>query len=471
MTDFSELFHTALADFTELSAAAADLSTVLTGEVFTPTDAGFAEELSGFNLATVHHPLAVVAVASEQDVAEAVGFAAANRLPVRVQATGHGAHTPIVDGIVISTGRLTGVTVDRATRTAVVEAGARWSAVVAAAAAVGLAPVTGAAPSVGVVGYLLGGGLGPLSRSHGVSSDRARRFRVVTGTGEVVDASAATNPDLYWALRGGKGGLGVVTEVELELVEIPALYAGSLLFAEEHIEQVVRGWVDFTASAPDDVTTSIAIMRMPPLEVIPEPLRGRTLVSLRFAYPGAADRGEALAAPLRALAPVYLDALGPLPVDQVGTIHGDPGEATPAWSSGLLLEPVDQDFVTTLLAAVGPEQQVPYVVVEVRHLGGATRVDVPEGSAVGGRSGAYTLVFVGVPDPALFTEALPDLTDRIVASLDRWVAPVTTINFASHQATAEQYARAWSPEQSKRLATVRAAYDPHGLFPHCPALA
>src|SRR4051812_21614422 len=141
------------------------LRNAVTGVVLTPEDADFASEGSGFNLAIQQHPEVVVGAASEADVVAAVGFAKQHGMPGRVQSTGHGAHAQITDGVLVSTKRLDAVTIDADSRIATIGAGARWSAVIAAADPLGLAPITGSAPGVGAVGYLLGGGLGPLARS------------------------------------------------------------------------------------------------------------------------------------------------------------------------------------------------------------------------------------------------------------------------------------------------------------------
>ncbi|CPU61794.1 FAD linked oxidase domain-containing protein [Mycobacteroides abscessus] len=148
-----------------------------------------------------------------------------------------------------------------------------------------------------------------------------RGFRVVLADGSVVEAGPDTEPDLFWALRGGKGGLGVVTRLDLELVPLRTLYAGSLTFDAPHVEDVLRGWAAWTATAPDDVTTSVAVLALPDLPFVPEHLRGRTVLALRFAYPGDPAEGERLAAPLRALAPALADTVGELPVTAVATIH------------------------------------------------------------------------------------------------------------------------------------------------------
>lgn len=444
-----------MADFTALGA-------LLTGTLHVPGDPEFAPSASGFNLAVVHAPDAVVTVADTADVVAVVRFARENGLVVNVQATGHGAESPFGGGILINTSRLDSVSIDPDARLATVGAGVRWGAVVAAAADVRLAPITGSSPTVGVVGLITGGGLGPLARSHGFASDYARGFTVVTGTGEVVEATADENPDLFWALRGGKDGLGIVTEARIALVELVELYAGSLLFAEEHIETVARAWADWTATADDEVTTSIAVARFPDFEQVPPPLRGRTLLVLHFTYPGDAAKGEALAAPLRAAAPVYLDSLGVLAARDVAQIHNDPTQPGPGWASGGLLSTIDQDFVTAWLGVVGAGKQVPAVMSEVRHLGGATLTDVPEGSAAGGRPAHYTLTLIGAPSPDLFEGPVPAAADALFAAVSPWLSTETNVNFIGRRRPG-QTGVPWSPATTARLLGVRKQYDPDGV--------
>jgi FAD/FMN-containing dehydrogenase len=433
------------------------------GAVLSPDDPGYAAEIAGFNTAVVHRAPVVVSVASAADVLETVRAARACGCGVSVQSTGHGASVPITAGVLICTRRLDQVQVDPAAREARIGAGARWGAVIAAAAAHGLAPISGSSPGVGVVGYLLGGGLGPLVRSHGFSSDYLTAARVVTGAGELVEASAEQHPELFWALRGGKVGLGIVTEVRLRLVELPALYAGSLLFEERDLEVVLRRWVDFTAQAPADVTTSLAIIDFPPIEAVPEPLRGRRLLSLRFAYPGALDRGERLAAPLRAAAPVYLDGLGPLPPAEIARVHSDPTDPGPTWIQGLLLSHADQALASAVIDQVGPGRGAPFLVVELRHVGGAGRTDVAGGSAAGGRSADFTLTMIS-RDVTRFPQVLPAAADRLVGALRPWISPETNINFTPDPLTSAPHIAPWPRTTSARLQEIRRRYDPDGLF-------
>ncbi|HEY3561509.1 MAG TPA: FAD-binding oxidoreductase [Kribbella sp.] len=451
-----------------MGALAEQFRGVVAGPVFEPADEGYAEELSGFNLAVTHTPDVVVGLTSEADAVAVVRAAAATGTPVRVLATGHGIPIPIQGGIVVTTTRMTGVSVDAEAQVAHIAAGSRWAEVVAAAAPHGLAPITGASDVVGCIGYTLGGGLGPLARTYGFSSDWAREFRVVTGTGELLTANATENPDLFWALRGGKGGFGIVTAMDFALVELSTLYGGSVFFDAEYIAPVLTTWSEWTKTLPEAANSSVVILRLPPLEFIPEPLRGKTVLSVRFAYVGDAADGKRLFQPIRDAGTSLIDGVGEMPAGDIALIHNDPKDPTPAWDRGLMLDEPDAEFVTAFLDVVGPEQQVPLVAVELRHLGGATERDVPEGSAVGGRGGACTLTMIGVPDPGLFEKVLPATVDGVLARLAPWVCAETTVNFAGAFALPGSYEASWPAETFARLADVRAAYDPDTLFPFGP---
>jgi FAD/FMN-containing dehydrogenase len=448
-----------ITDVTRLRAA-------VTGEVFARGDEGLADAVAAQNTLIHHQPDVAVVAATEADVSTAVRFAAEYSLPVTVQSTGHGAWKPVTSGLLLLTTHLDAVSIDEDERIATIGAGARWTAVMDAAAPFGLAPITGSSPHVGAVGYTLGGGLGPLARSHGFTSDWVHGFRVVIGDGSVVIATTAENPELFWALRGGKGGLGIVTEMRLELAPLRTVFGGSLFYDTPDVETALRAWVDWTATAPDDVTTSIALLSMPPFDEIPEPFRGKFLMALRFTYPGDPDDGDRLLQPLRQAAPVYINGVAEIPTTAMGSISADPTEPSPIWDLGVLLNSIDQGFVTELLTDFGPTTDSPFVSVEIRHLGGATRRDVEGGSAVGGRNSEFALTFIGVVPP-LF-ERMGETTHAFLERTARWVSTETNINFSSHVDTPEHFAQAWPPETFDRLARVRAMYDPESLFAFGP---
>ena len=429
--------------------------------VYAAGDPGFATEAASFNTSYTHTPHAVVAVTTADDVAETVRVARDLGARVSVQTTGHGSVGAIDGGILISTRGLQGVRIDPVTRVATIAGGSRWTPVVEAAAPHGLAPSTGSSTTVGVVGYLLGGGMGPLARSHGFSSDYITGMTVVTGTGERVEADAGQHQDLFWALRGGKSGLGIVTELRLRLFELRTLYGGTLFFEEAHIEQALRGWIDWTSGADPRITTSIAIVRFPPLDVVPPPLRGRLLLGMRIAYPGDSAEGARLAAPLRALAPVYLDTVNELPAANIARVHNDPTEPVASWARGMLLARADQGFATAFLSHLGPGNQPPFGAAEIRHVAGATRQDVEGGSAVGGRGAAFTLSVVGVKPPF---EVMPAAFARLSDDVRPWMAEESNINFMARPSSDAHLATAWPVDTFTRLAAIRRRYDPDRVF-------
>lgn len=438
------------------------------GTVYVRGDEGLAAEVACFNPTVVHDPDVVVAVADEHDVAEAVRFAREQDLPVRVQATGHGAEAPISGGLIVSTRALDTIDVDAASRLVRLGAGVRWAPVIAASAEFGLAPVTGSSTSVGAVGYTLGGGLGPLARTHGFTADWVRGFRVVTAEGEVVTADADSHPELFWALRGGKGGLGVVTEMTLELVPLTTLYAGSVFFEGEAIEPAFRAWVDWAGSLGEVATTSVVLLRIPDVDGPPPPLRGRTVLSVRFAYPGDAAEGERLFAPIRAAAPIFLDVVGEIPTTAVATIHNDPEEGSPAWIRGFMLDDFDAADGDALLDVAGPKVESPFLALEIRQLGGAARRDTHDGTAVGGRDSGYTLSAIAA-DPATFDSAAPAAAEAITRALEHRISSVTNVNWAADLTDPATFAASWPADVGARLTEVRAGYDPEGVFAFGPA--
>jgi FAD/FMN-containing dehydrogenase len=448
--------------------ALARLRESVQGTVYVRGDDGLAAEVACFNPAVRHDPDVVVAARSEDDVATAVRFARENDLPVRVQATGHGAEAPVVGGLIVSTRALDSISVDAPARLVRLGAGVRWAPVIERAAEHGLAPVTGSSTSVGAVGYTLGGGLGPLARTHGFTADWVRGFRVVTAQGDIVTADASTHPELFWALRGGKGGLGIVTEMTLELVPLTTLYAGSIFFEGDAIEPAFRAWVDWAAALGEEATTSVVLLRVPDVEGPPPPLRGRTVLSVRFAYPGDSATGERLFAPIRQAAPVFLDAVAEIPTTAVATIHNDPEQGSPSWIRGFMLDDFDAADGDALLEVAGPRVQSPFLALEIRQLGGAAGRDTADGTAVGGRDSGYTLSAIAA-DPATFDSAAPAAAEALSRALRHRISAVTNVNWAADLTDPATFESAWPASVHARLTEVRASYDPDRVFAFGPS--
>lgn len=419
--------------------------------------------IPAFNLGVPHRPAQVVALDPVDDLASLVGRATRDRERIHVVGAGHGLATPIESGIAVLTGGLSGVEIDAGAGTARVGAGSRWSEVIEAAAAHGLAPVCGSAPGVGVVGYLLGGGLSPIGRTVGWASEQVRSFEVWTGAGEAVVASATSHPDLFWALRGGNRAPGIVTAVEMDLLPLETVYAGGLYFDGHDAHAVLAGYAQWAAQAPEFVTSSCALLRLPDLEAVPEPLRGRFVVHVRVAVVGA-DDPAALVEPLRLLASPLVDTAAQMPFAAVGSIHADPTDPMPVLECGALLRDFDVEAAAALLAVAGPETQAPFAMVEVRQLGGALGRPPASPDAVVGREAGFSLFAISAPVPPLFAEVVPAATARLVDAMSPWATGTVQPNFVGALNSPDALERAWSPDVMARLREVWRAYDPAGTF-------
>jgi FAD/FMN-containing dehydrogenase len=443
--------------------AAAELACQAQGPVLAPGDPGFDAEIAPFNLATTHQPALVLGAASTADVAAAVRFAAARGLAVGVQATGHGAHAPIEDALLISTRRMNGVRIDPAARTATIEAGAKWRQVITAAARHGLAPLNGSSSDVGVIGYTLGGGLPVIGRTFGFAADHVRSLQVVTADGAICRVDPGHEPGLYWALRGGGGSFGIVTSLVCDLVPVARLYGGGLFYPGTAAPQVLRAYREWSAALPDSISTSLALLRLPPLPQVPEPLRGQFVVNLCVAaVTGAAD-GERLLAPMRAAAPLMIDSVTELPYTAVDSIHRDPEHPAPVYEQVTLLPDLSPDAVQALLAVAGPQARTPVAKVALCQLGGALSRPPAVPNAVGGRHARYAVQAIGVLVPEIAAQ-VPDAVQAVTGALAPHSDGSTLVNFHGVPGDATDRGRPWPAEVYTRLRQVKAAYDPANMF-------
>ncbi|MEU2347283.1 FAD-binding oxidoreductase [Modestobacter sp. NPDC049651] len=438
-----------------------ELAAELTGELARPGDPGYAAA-TPWNVAVPRAPRAVVLAADDRDVARTVRFAARHGLQVAVHATGHGAVPLPDDVLLLHTGRLDECTVHPAGRWARVGAGVRWGTVIEAAAPHGLAPLAGSAPHVGVVGYLTGGGVGPLVRSHGLSSDTVRAFEVVTGDGELRRVTPDEHPDLFFGLRGGKATLGIVTAVEIDLPEVASFTGGALFFDGADAAAVLHAWADWGRTLPEHASTSVALQQLPPLPQVPPPLAGRLTVAVRYASVADPAVAEAALAPMRAAAPVLIDAVGELPYAEIGRVHSDPVDPMPVHEDAALLRELPAEAVDRLLALAGPGSGSPQIIVELRLLGGAYARPPAHRDAFSHRSAAYTLAVIGVPAPPV-AEQVAAHAGQVVAALEPWSTGGLMPNFA---ATADPALvdRRYDPDTLHWLRELAGQYDPAGVL-------
>lgn len=426
--------------------------------VLLPGDAGYEDACRPWNLAVVQRPAAVAVPRTVEDVVGIVRAAAADGLRIAPQSTGHAASTledaALGELLLLRMHELTGVTVDPVARTARVLGGTLWSEVIAAAAPHGLTALHGSAGDVAVAGYVLGGGLSFYGRRHGLAAGGVRAVELVTADGRLLRATADEHAELFWALRGGGGNFGAVVAIELDLLPLADVYAGMLLWDLEHAPAVTRAWAEWTRTAPESATTSLRLMRFPPLPELPPFLSGRELVVIDGAILEHDAEAERLLAPLRALRP-ELDTFARIPAPALLGVHMDPPAPTPAVSDHAMLHELPDEALDALLAVAGPGVRTPLMFAELRHLGGA--LARPHDAALACLDGAYALFAVS---PAPNTELL-ELGDRatagVVAALRPWAGGRPFSNFADRTIDASTI---YEPEVWEHLLRIRDRVDP-----------
>jgi hypothetical protein len=283
-----------------------------------------------------------------------------------------------------------------------------------------------------------------MARRFGYASDHVRRIEVVTADG--VRRNAEDDPELFWALRGGGGNFGVVTGIEVELFDVPTLFGGSLYFDLAEHPSAPEVWREWTRTVPDEVTSAIAILPVPNIPQIPEPVRGKYVAQVQLAILG--DRREELIKPLRALGEPAIDTVGELPYVDSGQIFAEPEHPDSYSSRNVLLS--DLDALETLPELAGPGAPA-MCVIGIRHLGGALTHEPEVPNAVGHRDAAYSLT--------VLTPGGSEVDQRI---LEPW-RPSTIgrfLNFSFGLLTDKEVAEAYDAGVYDRLTDLRRRYDP-----------
>jgi FAD/FMN-containing dehydrogenase len=430
----------------------------IAGDVFVPGEHGYDRARQAWNLFADQRPVAVVFAESAADVARAVKFARAQGIRIAPQGTGHGSPPlePLEDAMLLRTARMRRVEIDPATRTARAEAGAQWQDVTVPAGEHGLAALAGTSRDVGVTGYTLGGGLGWLARRYGLAANSVTAAEIVTPDGRLLRADADHEPDLFWAVRGGGGSVGVVTALEMRLYPVRELYAGALFFPVQRSAEVLHAWRAWTGTVPDEVTSLGRILRFPSLPEVPEHLRGRAFALVEGAYLGDADTGAALIQPLRQLGP-ELDTFATIPAAALTQLHMDPAQPVPFQGDGALLVDLPAAAIDALVTLTGPDADTSLASIEIRHLGGAVARPAPDGGAQP-QIDATHVVFTGgfAPTPEA-GDTVRAQAQAVKDALAAWHAPYDYYNFADTPVGADAVL---APASYRRLEKIKATYDP-----------
>lgn len=433
----------------------------LTGLLITPDHADYDDARTTL-YGRDRFPFAVAKVHDAEDVAEVVTFARNNGIQLAVRSGGHSlAGHSVVDGaVVVDFTEMKRVTIDPVARTARVEAGATSADLAGPAHEHGLALSTGDTHSVGIGGLTTGGGIGFMVRKYGLAIDNLLEVLLVTADGKIVTASANANPDLFWAIRGGGGNFGVVTEFTFRLAPVDQILGGDLMFPATR--EVVRGVLDYAITAPDDLTLIANIMHAPPAPYVPKDRVGELVVSILVTWSGDIEAGQRALAPLRALAEPVADAVGPMPYPAIYNFTAHQAMPHRASIRMMFADEISDDAIDAMIDAIRHASS-PFSLVHLRGLGGAyARVGRDE-TAFAHRDRRYFVAVIGL---------WLDLSESGAAH-EAWTATLweklqpegsgVYVNFLEREGEG-RVRQAYPGATWERLREIKAKYDPDNLF-------
>ena len=431
------------------------------GDVVRPAEPGYDELRRVWNGAIDRHPAVILRCAGVNDVRAAVGFARRTGMPVAVRGGGHSfpGHSA-TDGVVIDLSRLRGIRVDPVSGTARVQAGVLQGELDAETQAFGLAVPGGIIAGTGVAGQTLGGGIGWLTRRHGLTADRLRSVDLVTASGAFVTASADHHAELFRGLRGGGGNFGVVTELEFELVVVgPQVYAGPVLWDAADLPEVLRFYREWIRTVPDEVTSAVVVRLVPPLPWIPAQLHGRRCVMVIACHCGP-DAGPLTA--LKGFGTPLLDLCAPRPFLEFQSMF-DAGHPGGRWvyTRSTDIASLTDDVLDAAVSA-GTSLSGPYSSLLIFHVGGAAGRVPAERTAIGDRTSDHIVNLAGVTDgPAGF-----DAQSSWVRRSWKRFEPHSSgayVNFLNDEGSA-RIKSVYGDERYARLQRLKRRYDPGNLF-------
>jgi FAD/FMN-containing dehydrogenase len=437
------------------------------GRVVRPDDPEYDDARAVWNGMIDKHPAVIAQCVGVADVSRAIAFARETDLPLAVRGGGHNVAGSAVcdDGLVVDLSELTAVRVDPGTQTVWVQAGATWADVDYETQAFGLATPGGVVSETGVAGLTLGGGIGHLRCKYGLSCDNLRSAELVTADGEYLTASADEHPELFWGLRGGGGNFGVVTAFEFDCHPVGPDIATLLVFyPADRLEVVLRGYREYVADAPDEVSTLTFSGTLPEAELFSGDVLKEPKIAIMGAFAGPVAEGERALAPLRELVEPLADVSGTVPYVEFQQLLDDdyPDGMRYYWKS-LYLDGLS-DAAIDRIAYWTEAAPSPLSTVDVWQLGGAIADADPDASAFAGRHAPFLLgVEANWEDPdaddanvAWVRDCLDDMRQFSDGSV--------YLNFPGFLEDNEETMRTTFGATYEQLVALKDEYDPENVF-------
>ncbi len=446
------------------SDGARRLALTLRGRVEAPGDAGYDEARQVYNAMIDKRPALIARCRDVGDVVAAVNHGRHEGMDIAVRGGGHsGPGFGLVDdGLVVDLSGMKGVHVDPRARTARVAGGSTWGDVDHATHAYGLAVPSGIISTTGVGGLTLGGGLGYLSRQHGLTIDNLLEAEVVLADGRVVTASADEHPDLYWALRGGGGNFGVATSFLFRLHPVSTVYGGPIFWPFEQAAEVLRWYRDFICTAPREMSGWVGFHIVPPGPPFPEEIHLRKVCAGVWCYNGEPERAEEMFATIRAVGTPILDMAGPLPYPTLQSLFD--GLYAPGlqwyWKGDFVRE-LSDDAIALHLEHV---DRLPsyHSTMHLYPINGAVHDVGPRDTAWAYRDVTWSMVIAGVDADPANRQLVSRWARAYWEALHPSSAGGAYLNFMMEEG--EERVKATYGENYGRLTEVKREYDPHNVF-------
>jgi FAD/FMN-containing dehydrogenase len=436
----------------------------VSGQVITAEDGSYDDARTVYNAMIVRRPRAIVRAAGVEDVVASVDFARENELPLAVRGGGHSVpgFGTVDDGVVVDLSLMREVVVDGDGRTARAQGGATWGDFNDVTHAHGLATTGGFVSTTGIGGLTLGGGIGYLARGFGLSCDNVLSAEVVTADGTTVVASDAENDDLFWAIRGGGGNFGVVTEFRFALHPVTEIYGGPMFFELSDGPDLLRFFRDFMTDAPEELGMFPAFQIAPPLPFIPEDRHGDTFLAMVACWAGSARDGERVLQPLHDVAPVVAEHVGAMPYPALNSAFDAlyPPGLQHYWKTSFATELTDEAIGAHM--EHGPKVPAVNSTMHIYAINGAVQRVSPHATAFAYRDATFVTNIAGMwPDPAENEANIAWVRDYHEA-----LAPHSEVggyvNFMSGDD--QDRIRASYRGNYDRLVEVKRTYDPGNLF-------
>ncbi|MGD8793672.1 MAG: FAD-binding oxidoreductase [Anaerolineae bacterium] len=441
------------------------LESDMRGPLIGPNDEQYDEARTIYNAMIDKEPGLIARCEDVADVVAAVDLARENDLDLAIHGGGHnGAGLAMVDGgLVIDLSPMKGIRVDPEARTVRVEAGCTWGEVDHATHAFGLAVPSGIISTTGVAGLTLGGGHGYLSRKYGLTIDNLLEVDMVLADGSFVTASKEENPDLFWAVRGGGGNLGVVTSFLFQAHPVDTVYGGPIIWPISQAEEIMDWYRDFIADAPRDLYGWFGFHRVPTGSPLPEELHSAHGVAITWCYTGPMENAKEVFEPIRNLGTPVLDMAGPMPYPALQSMFDQlyyPPGLQWYWKADFVKELSDEAI--DLHLEYGSDLPTELCTMHLYPINGAVHEVDRNDTAFSFRDVTWSRVIVGVSaDPAQAHE-ITRWAREYWKALHPLSAGGGYVNFMMEEG--QDRIRATYRDNYQRLVAVKTRYDPNNLF-------